>query len=342
MRRFLVIVLLLALMGGFAFGVNRFFALRKANVAAATTPTSVRPAFVLPGTLYIAQQGTIYRLNNGSFTDLHLPKIGTWMQPAVVPGTSNFVAVLRTAAYSEVYLIDSGGHILKKLSQNATTSSTIQLNHWMFWPHVGIDGQTFYVSYDAPKSTGSYEIEFAVWAGALTGKLTSKQWTDPYGYTGGDVGGIPMLNGGLLYSKYQIGNGQVYSRLAIEPRARGNPVYLTDAESDCGEPALSPDNATIAMICTGGTGLQSTRLVVATLTGTKLGPQHVLVDNCLCASPAWAADGSGISYFAPVDATGHFQLWWIANAAGVKATAPKQVTEGLDFDATSPPAWSPT
>jgi hypothetical protein len=342
MRRFLVIVLLLALMGGFAFGVNRFFALRKANVAAATTPTSARPAFVLPGTLYIAQQGTIYRLNNGSFTDLHLPKIGTWMQPAVVPGTSNFVAVLRTAAYSEVYLIDSGGHILNKLSQNATTSSTIQLNHWMFWPHVGLDGQTFYVSYDAPKSTGSYEIEFAVWAGALTGKLTSKQWTDPYGYTGGDVGGIPMLNGGLLYSKYQISNGQVYSRLAIEPRAWANPVYLTDAESDCGEPALSPDNATIAMVCTGGTGLQSTRLVVATLTGTKLGPQHVLLDNCLCASPAWAANGSGISYFAPVDATGHFQLWWIANAAGVKATAPKQVTEGLDFDATSPPAWSLT
>jgi hypothetical protein len=342
MRRFLVIVLLLALMGGFAFGVNRFFALRKTNVAAATTPTLSRPAFVLPGTLYIAQQGAIYRLNNGTFTDLHLPKMGTWMQPAVVPGTSNFVAVLRTAAYSEVYLIDSGGNIVKQLSHNATTTSTIQLNHWMFWPHVGSDGQTFYVSYDSPKSTASYEIEFAVWAGSLSAQLTSKQWTDPFGYTGGDVAAIPMANGGLLYSKYQISNGQVYSRLAIETRARANPVYLTDAEADCGEPALSPDNTMLAMICTGGTGLQSTHLEIATLTGTKLGTPRVLLDNCLCASPAWAANGTGLSYFAPVDATGHFQLWWIANAAGVTPKAPKQVTAALDFDATSPPAWSAT
>ncbi len=92
------------------------------------------------------------------------------MQPAVVPGTTNFVAVVRTAAYSDVYLVDASGNIIKQLSHNATTSKTIQLNHWMFWPRVAADGQTMFVSYDAPKSTSSFEIEFAIWSGSLSGQ----------------------------------------------------------------------------------------------------------------------------------------------------------------------------
>ncbi|MBV9100156.1 MAG: PD40 domain-containing protein [Candidatus Dormibacteraeota bacterium] len=342
MRRALTIVVLLALMGAFAFGVNRFFALRKAHVAEASTPTVSKPAFVLPGTIYVAQQGVMYKLNRGTFTALRLPKNGTWMQPAIVPGTNDIVAVMRTAAYSEVFQIDGvAGTVINQLSHNATTSSTIQLNHWMFWPRLSADGQTLYVSYDSPKSIQSYEIEFAVWAGPLSGKIASKQWTDPFSYTGGDVAPVPLPGGALLYSKYEISGGNVYSRLAIDTRARADPVYLTNDTDDCGQPAVSPDGTQLAMVCTGGTGLQSTRLEVAPLTGTTLGTPRTLVDNCLCSSPQWSPDGRSLVYYAPADATGHFQLWWIDGAAGLTPKPPKQVTQNLDLDATSPPAWSP-
>ena len=342
MRRALVIVLLLALMGAFAFGVNRFFALRKAHLSSPSTPTQTHLAFILPGSLYLAQHGTIYRLSKGAFTELHLPNAGTWMQPSIVPGTSNIVAVARTASYSDVYLIDGAGNVIKQLSHNATKSSTIQLNHWMFWPHVAGDGRSVFVSYDSPKTTASFEIEFAIWAGTLDGQIVTRQWTDPFGYTGGDVQPQPLANGGLLYAKYEINNGQVYSRLAIQPKPRADPAYLTNDVDDCSQPAVSPDNTQLAMVCAGGTGLQSTRLEVAPLTGTTLGAPRVLVENCLCSSPSWAPDGTGLAYLAPADVTGHFQLWWLANAGGAAPKPPKAVTQGLDLDATSPAAWSAT
>ena len=117
-------------------------------------------------------------------------------------------------------------------------------------------------------------------------------------------------------------------------------MYLTDATEDCAQPAVSPGGTMVAMVCTNGTGLQSTSLDVAPLQGTTLGTPQVLVANCLCSAPAWAPDGSGLAYLAPADATGHFQLWWIAGAGTAAAKAPRQVTTQLDFDATSPPAWT--
>ncbi|MFN2581653.1 MAG: TolB family protein [Candidatus Dormibacteria bacterium] len=339
MRRALTVLIMLALMAAFAFGVNRFFASRQTRVAQASTPTQVKPAVVLPGTLFLSANGNLYAMRNGTFTDLHMPSNkGAWIQPAIVPGTSNVVAVARTDAYSEVYLVSDSGQIIQQLSHNQTKSNTLQLNHWMFWPRVTSDG-TVYVSYDAPKSTSSYEIELAIWKGSMTGNLAAKQQTDPFSYTGGDVEVVPLSNGNLLYAKYNLNGNNIESRLAIQTKPLATPVYLTDPTDDCAQPALSPDGTMVAMICTNGTGLQSTSVKIATLTGTKLGTPKTLVGGCLCASPSWAPDGSGLTYLAPADATGHFQLWWIAGAAGATPKAPVQVTSGLDFDATSPAAW---
>ena len=336
-----MVIIALGLMAAFAFGVNRFLASRQSHIAVAASPAEAKPAIVLPGTIFLAAHGDIFRLSNGRFTDLKLPSsAGMWMQPATVPGMENIVAVARQDAYSEVYLVSDDGRSIQQLSHNQSRSPTIQLNHWMFWPKVGADGNTLYVSYDAPKSPQSYEIEFAIWQGALNGNLTAKQFTFPFSYTGGDTEVVPMANGALLYSKYNISGGNVFSRLALQSTPRNDPVYLTDSDSDCAQPALSPDGTQVAMICTSGTGLQSTSLQIASLTGTTLGPSRTLIPSCVCASPSWAPDGSGLAYLAPADATGHFQLWWIAGAADAAPKPPLQVTTGLDFDGTSPPAWT--
>ena len=345
MRRAITVTLLLALMAGFGFGVNRLIASRKHKIpteATVFTPTAERPKIVLPGTLYLAQNGDIYRLSDGFFTDLHLSTAaGPWMQPAYIPNSQDIVAVLRTALFSNLYLLSSQGSIIRQLSNNRwTRNNQIYHNHWMFYPHMGADGNTIYFSYDDPKNSTTLAVDFSVWSGTLTGKLASKLLTNSNSFTGGDVDPTPLANGSVLYSKFAIGNGNAYSEIAIQVKPLAQPIVLTTPAQDCGQPAPSPDGTRVAMICVGGTGLQSTRLEVATLSNGKLGIAKTLVSNCLCADPVWAPDGSGLVYYNAADPTGHFELWWIKGASTAAPSPPLQVTTNLDFDASSPPSWS--
>ena len=346
MRRAITVTLLLALMAGFGFGVNRLIASRKHKIPTEATvfiPTATRPKIVLPGTLYLAQNGDIYRLSDGYFSDLHLATTsGQWMQPAYVPKSQDIIAVLRAAEYSNLYLLNSQGQILRRLSNNANVHlDTVYLNHWMFYPHVGADGITIYFSYDQPKNSSTLAVDFSIWSGSLNGKLAGTLLSNSNPFTGGDVDPTPMSSGGVMYSKFAISNGNAYSEIVIQPKPLVRPVVLTTAAQDCGQPSPSPDGTKVAMICIAGTGLQSTRLEVATLTAGRLGTPQTLVNNCLCASPVWAPDGSGLVYYNTADATGHFELWWIKGALGAAPAPPLQVTTNLDFTATSPPSWSP-
>jgi len=346
MRRAVSVIVLLALMAGFGFGVNRLIASRKHKIPTEATvfiPSATRPKIVLPGTLYLAQNGDIYRLSNGYFTDLHLStKSGSWMQPAYIPNSQNIVAVLRAAEYSNLYLLSGSGAILRQLSNNSNPHiDKVYLNNWMFYPHIGADGTTVYFSYDEPKNSTTLAVDFSVWSGTLSGKLANKLLTNSNPFTGGDVDPTPLANGSVLYSKFAIANGNAYSEIAIQVNPLAKPIVLTTPAQDCGQPAPSPDGTRVAMICIGGTGLQSTRLEVATMSNGKLGTPTTLVNNCLCADPVWAPDGSGLVYYNTADVTGHFELWWIKGALTVAPSPPLLVTTNLDFDASSPPSWSP-
>jgi len=345
-RRWLTVILLLALMAGFGFGVNRLIASRKHNIpteASVFKPSATRPKIVLPGTLYLAQNGDIYRLSDGFFTDLHLSTAsGSWMQPAYVPNSQDIVAVLRAAEYSNLYLLTSQGAIIRRLSNNANVHlDTVYLNHWMFYPHMSADGKTIYFSYDQPKNSSTLAVDLSVWSGTLSGKLAATLLTNSNPFTGGDVDPTPMANGAIIYSKYAIGSGNAFSQIALQVKPLNRPIILTTPAQDCGQPAPSPDGTKVAMICIGGTGLQSTRLEVASLSAGKLGTPQTLVNNCLCSAPVWAPDGSGLVYYNTADATGHFELWWIKGALSAAPSPPLLVTTNLDFDASSPPSWSP-
>ncbi len=346
-RRAISVVALLALMAGFGFGVNRLIASRKAKIPSQTSsyvPTATRPAVILPGTLYLAQSGQLYSLSDGYFTSLHSSTAnGTWMQPAYVPGTQNVVAVLRSGEYSNLYLLNSQGTVIRQLSNNAVVQSKVTqvwLNHWMFWPHFGPTG-TLYFAYDQPKNSTTYAVDFSIWSGSLSGTLAQQRLTTANPFTGGDVDPTPMANGDVMFSRYAISNGSAFSTIAIEAKALVQPAILTTPVQDCGQPAPSPDGTMVAMICLQDTGLQSTQLEVAPLVGTKLGTPRTLVTNCLCSAPTWAPDGSGLVYYNATDTAGQFELWWIKGALTATPAAPLQVTTSLDFDATSPPSWSP-
>ncbi|MEO8899613.1 MAG: hypothetical protein ABI352_04490 [Candidatus Dormibacter sp.] len=339
MRRGALIVTLLVAWAAFGFGINRLLDSRKSTLIQgrlAITPAQETPAFSLPGTIWVSQGGHLYMLRAGLFNDLSLPTTrGSWVQPALA-GAGRLLVVARAAEYSDVYLIDASG-VPHQLTKNANTTGHVELNAWSYWPHLAADGTTVVFAYDGPK-IGTFEVHLAVWSGALAGKLESTQWTSPTAYTGGDVAPVPLLDGGVLYSSYSINTSeQIVSRIATVASPGASPVFVTAGTDDCGEPAVSPDGSELAVICTSDT--QTAKLELIPLVKGVPGPPRVLINACLCASPAWSPDGTSLLYLAPADATGHFQLWWLAHATTTPAS-PRVLTTNLDLDATSPPAWS--
>ena len=325
----------------------------------------------LPGTLYLVQEGTLYRLRRGAFTAVLNSPGGAagWTQPALTPNGVGLVLVRRDYAYSDLYVIDSDGQIQRQLTHNA--NPTVEFNHWAFYPRPSADGALFF-SYDPKDIYNDYNVVLAIWSMPMTGDFEqARQWTLPERFTGGDVQPLPLQSGAVLYTKYtfdeQLGKilGQIYLTTSVGAVGEA----LTPREDDCTQPALSPDGRRLAMICTGGR--QVANIEIAPLDGTRLGPRQVLVTDLLAAQPTWAPDGKSLVFLAPQAITGHFQLWQQqvpAEAPSATATptplshsptAPSpsetggkpsptaraappqqvQLTFDLDFDATSTIAW---
>jgi Tol biopolymer transport system component len=209
---------------------------------------------------------------------------------------------------------------------------------------------------------------------------TSKFWTvdavtqtdthtEDGDYAGGDSRPVPLPTGGLLFVRYAYAGTTVTSQLMLIRQARGAAVPLTAGEDRCDEPSVSPDGRRVAMVCS--YGKQMTSVEVASFDGTSLGPRQVLATGVQAAQPVWSPDGTQLLYLAPVGITGHFQLWSVAAPATLPTPAPTakpvgrgrvptptapppaaapptaavgappvQLTQNLDFDATSPIAWA--
>jgi len=356
MIRKVAIVAAIALMPAFGFGVYNYLGSLKSKTvrAAAVKPVQTKPKFVLPGTMIVIQAGSLYKLEDGAFTEFGKP--GGWTQAAVTPDHSRFVAVSGNGLSTDLSLLDSGGQSIKQLTQDQ--ARILDSNHWAFFPRISPDGKTLYYSFDKPKF--GYRVDLAVWSMPLNGNQNqARQMTYPNGYTGGDVTPVPLTAGALLYVKYSLGPSGIASQIWLQTRPLTTGRALTNLSDNCSQPALSPSGKTLAMVCTGGK--QSARLVIASFDGKTLGPMRTLVASGLNAAPAWSPDGQGLAYLAPAGAGGHFQLWWVplvppvlttASASGsptatATATATarpaavvaRQVTTDVDLTPTTPLIW---
>lgn len=333
MRAFVTAVLVLAM---FAFGVGVYHVAEyfKASHATVRKPTEVS-ARPLPGTLYVVQQGAIYRFHHGDFTQI--TSEAGWSQPAADPRGNQLVAVQRHPNYSDLYLISTDGRTLAQLTHNGSTSA-IDSNHWTFYPEFAPDGSALFYTFDPKDPNNSYRVDLAIYASPLGGNGRAMQWSDPNYYTGGDVDPIPLRSGALLYVKYSIDDQwQVHSQVWLQQRAKTDGTALTDAKLDCGQAALSPDQSLIAMVCRKGSNTTA-ELDVATFDASNgsVGPLTTLAGGGLLASPAFSPDGKTVAYLAPGGAGGHFQLWTVPAQGQAK---PSQITFDLGLDAQSAPVW---
>jgi len=300
----------------------------------------------LPGTIYLAQGGALYRFRAGTFTRLTAAE--GWTEPAESPDGASLVAVKRALNFSDLYLLDTAGNVKRQLTHNA--SGVVERNHWAFYPRFSHDGQTVFYAYDPKDPYNSYRVDLAIYATPLGATAAPKAWTSPNYYTGGDVTPLPVESGALIYTKYSIDQqGQVHSQVWVQARAGSVGVGLTKPEDDCQQPAISPQGTTLAMVCRHGQTIADLEVAPLNLASFSIGPPIALVPAGLLAAPAFSPDGQTLAYFAPASGDGPLQLWTVGmqNPAAASASPvapapalPRRITSSLAFDSTAAPAWS--
>lgn len=334
LSRWLAAVLLTLAMCAFGLAVYHAAGYLRGTRAAVVRPSQTSGPR-LPGVIYVAQAGALYRYQNGAFSQV--TSESGWTQPAASPDQSQLVVVKRYDNWSDLYLMTKSGKTISHLISGY--SSQVEGNHWVFYPRFSSDGSRIFFDFDPKNPYNSYRVDLAIFSaspGAASGNWG--EWTYPSDYTGGDINPIPLKGGGLVFTRFSFDDqSNLHSQLWLQGRPGSTGAALTDPSLDCGQPAVSADQMQIAMICRKGQ-TQTAELDVASFDAStlKLGQPTTLVSGLLVASPAFSPDGKSIAYLAPATPGGMFQLWTVATTG---TPGPKQITTNVALDSTSAPVW---
>jgi hypothetical protein len=185
-------------------GTYMYLGSRQSNVGAGPQePTSATPspgAFNLTGTMFMTQNGAIYSLSGGRFHQLtRAGNNGTgWMQLSLYPG-DNLLAVNRQVLYSDVYILNRFGTVVRKITSNnvAPRNPDPSARHWSFYPRLSTNNKTLFMSYDKPKF--GFDVPMSIWSMPVGGNITrGKLWSISIDYTGGDIQPLPLKIGALI------------------------------------------------------------------------------------------------------------------------------------------------
>jgi Tol biopolymer transport system component len=339
-RQLLASLATVALMALFGYGVWAVLGTLQSRANHVVDPVQSQALLALPGTIYLAQGGSLYSLQGLHFTRLNTPP-GDWAQVAPAPG-GDLLAVDKGNGYSDLYLLSPGGQVIRTLLQES--SPNYFDNHFVYYPRVSPNGQSLFYAWYWIDPYANYNVDFEILSAPLSNPRAGPTvWSlSNLYYQGGDVEPLPLANGALIYVKYatDTSTGAVYSQLAYVTSPGAEPQYLTTPAQNCSEPAVNPQGTEIAMICSNNQ-LQTSTLDVASWNGTTLGPLVQLSPGPMAAMPTWAPNGESLVFMNVPERALPFQLYWVPKAGTIKPGAPQQVTQDLSLTATSAPVWYP-
>ncbi len=339
-RQFLASLATVALMALFGYGVWAVLGTLQSRANHVVDPVQSQALLALPGTIYLAQGGSLYSLQGLHFTRLNTPP-GNWVQVAPATG-GDLLAVDKGNGYSDLYLLSPGGQVIRTLLQES--SPKYFDNHFVYYPRVSPNGQSLFYAWNWIDPYANYNVDFEILSGPLSspGSSTTVWSLSNLYYQGGDVEPLPLANGSLIYVKYatDTSTGAVYSQLALVTSPGAQPQYLTTPAQNCSEPALNPQGTEIAMICSNNQ-LQTSTLDLASWNGSSLGTLQELSSGPMAAMPTWAPNGQSLIFMNVPERALPFQLYWVPKASSAKPGAPQEVTQNLSLTATSAPVWYP-
>ncbi|MDA8395906.1 MAG: hypothetical protein M0T72_11850 [Candidatus Dormibacteraeota bacterium] len=339
-RQFLASLATVALMALFGYGVWAVLGTLQSRANHVVDPVQSQALLALPGTIYLAQGGSLYSLQGLHFTRLNTPP-GNWVQVAPATG-GDLLAVDKGNGYSDLYLLSPGGQVIRTLLQES--SPKYFDNHFVYYPRVSPNGQSLFYAWNWIDPYANYNVDFEILSGPLSspGSGTTVWSLSNLYYQGGDVEPLPLANGSLIYVKYatDTSTGAVYSQLALVTSPGAQPQYLTTPAQNCSEPALNPQGTEIAMICSNNQ-LQTSTLDLASWNGSSLGTLQELSSGPMAAMPTWAPNGQSLIFMNVPERALPFQLYWVPKASSAKPGAPQEVTQNLSLTATSAPVWYP-
>jgi Tol biopolymer transport system component len=339
-RQILASLATVALMALFGYGVWAVLGTLQSRANHVVDPVQSQALLALPGTIYLAQGGSLYSLQGLHFTRLNTPP-GDWAQVAPAPG-GDLLAVDKGNGYSDLYLLSPSGQVIRTLLQES--SPNYFDNHFVYYPRVSPNGQSLFYAWNWIDPYADYNVDFEILSAPLSNPRAGPTvWSlSNLYYQGGDVEPLPLANGALIYVKYatDTSTGAVYSQLAYVTSPGAEPQYLTTPAQNCSEPAVNPQGTEIAMICSNNQ-LQTSTLDVASWNGTTLGPLVQLSPGPMAAMPTWAPNGESLVFMNVPERALPFQLYWVPKAGTIKPGAPQQVTQDLSLTATSAPVWYP-
>lgn len=297
--------------------------------------TRVAADDALPGRILFIKDGDLWLIDASG--PQQIATGGTFSQPDWAPDGSSLAYVYRGTNFADIFVTDDQGQTQTRLTDSQST--VLDNNDWNLRPAFSPDGQTIAFVSDHNSALPT------LWLVNADG--TGRRPVTTPGLQEENVDALSWSPDGTQLA-FTMFNEPGPTQVAVAPMsaatgatggATSQPArVLTSQTGGALDPAWSPDGTWLAYAGHEG---QVTELYGLQPDNAEATPTRLTSDGLFARSPVWSPDGQHIAYLS--NKTGDFEIFEIDittdASGGLVASQPRQVTRGLNVDASSGLSW---